>query len=236
MSLPVGFDPETGTLGRVSSTVRGYMPSSIHTQSRSASGDSWWSNFNNRIASIGEWIQETGAVSIAMIITAIPTFVLLYKLIKWNIDVFSDDGFIWGALSICADFMAIGIGYYAVLVLFGIIYFVLFLLGYIFYNAYTLIITIAIILFFSLGGCKSSSSYSSGSIPTEAYEAPATTTYVCTARKSLKVRRYPTTNAPQIGSLYNGQEIEVLDISDGFAHFKLNGNDGYASTQYLRKK
>ena len=39
-----------------------------------------------------------------------------------------------------------------------------------------------------------------------------------------------------IYSLTRGEEIEVLDISDGFAHVKYNGQDGYASTKYLRKK
>ena len=69
---------------------------------------------------------------------------------------------------------------------------------------------------------------------TELYEA--TTTYVCTASKSLKVRTAPDVSAVQIGSLMAGEEVEVYSISDGFARIRFRGKVGYASIKYLRQK
>lgn len=63
-----------------------------------------------------------------------------------------------------------------------------------------------------------------------------TTTYVCTARKSLKVRTSPSTSASQIGSIMSGEEVEVYSISNGFAKIRYNGDIGYASTKYLKHK
>lgn len=64
----------------------------------------------------------------------------------------------------------------------------------------------------------------------------ATTTYICTARQSLKVRTSPSTSSSQIGSIMSGEEVEVYEISNGFAKIQYNGNIGYASTKYLKRK
>ena len=63
-----------------------------------------------------------------------------------------------------------------------------------------------------------------------------TTTYVCTAHKSLKVRTAPNANAEQIGSLMSGEEVEVYEIIGDFARIQFNGSEGYASTKYLQQK
>lgn len=63
-----------------------------------------------------------------------------------------------------------------------------------------------------------------------------TTTYICTAKKSLKVRTAPNTSASQIGSIISGEEVEVYEVSDGFAKVSYNGDIGYASVKYLKRK
>lgn len=60
--------------------------------------------------------------------------------------------------------------------------------------------------------------------------------YICTARSSLKVRTSPNLEAASIGSLSYGEEIIVYDIIDGFARIQYHGNEGYVSTNYLKKK
>ena len=62
------------------------------------------------------------------------------------------------------------------------------------------------------------------------------TSYICTARSSLKVRTSPNLNAASIGSLLHGEEVMVYDIIDGFAKIQYHGNDGYVSIRYLAKK
>lgn len=90
------------------------------------------------------------------------------------------------------------------------------------------LITIAIIwCFFYFCGNSSNDSHSF---------KEETTTYVCTAKSSLKVRSSPTTTSLQIGSIKSGEEIEVYSISNDFAKINYNGETGYASSKYLRKK
>lgn len=191
-----------------------------------------WDRFDNFIRRIGNWFAEyseniTGLI--AIVICAIGAIMF----ISWLISL----GWLWG---IVAGIFLGGIVYYAVLIVAGIFIFLgniaLGIIRYIFYNGWTFLLTTAIIIGFIIFGDCSQQSYK----PSQAVETVApsysTTTYVCTARTSLKVRRYPTLSSSQIGSLTHGEEVEVLDISDGFAHVKLNGQDGYASVKYLRKK
>lgn len=95
---------------------------------------------------------------------------------------------------------------------------------------FLVVIAIVFGLFKFCGNCSGSSSQTR----TEVHAA--TTTYVCTARKSLKVRSAPNTAAQQLGSLMGGEEIEVYEIVDGFAKVRYNGNIGYASIKYLKQK
>lgn len=191
-----------------------------------------WDRFDNFIRRIGNWFAEyseniTGFI--AIVICAVGAIMF----ISWLISL----GWLWG---IVAGIFLGGIVYYAVLIVAGIFIFLgniaLGIIRYIFYNGWTFLLTLAIIMGFVFFGDCSHQSYK----PSQAVETVApsysTTTYVCTARTSLKVRRYPTLSSSQIGSLTHGEEVEVLDISDGFAHVKLNGQDGYASVKYLRKK
>lgn len=82
--------------------------------------------------------------------------------------------------------------------------------------------------------CTSSSTEAVDHEKTAVYQA--TSTYVCTARKSLKVRTTPDANAEQIGSLMSGEEVEVYEIVGEFARIQFKGSEGYASTKYLQQK
>ena len=116
----------------------------------------------------------------------------------------------------------------------GIFNLVGWILGKIFTNKYAAIAAGVIIAIIVLVNMCSGSDSSKPKAQTEVYQA--TTTYVCTARKSLKVRTAPDANAQQIGSLMSGEEVEVYEIVDGFAKIRFNGSDGYASIEYMRKK
>ena len=184
---------------------------------------------------IGNWFADN-AEDFTEKLVGILGFLTIIGLCIWVISVFASEGFLSGVLSVFGACL-IGSGLFMAIGIFGwILGIMLLALRFVFRNIYTLLLTLAIVGFLCFRSCGSSHSSYSESTPTEVYALPATTTYVCTARTSLKVRRYPSVNAPQIGSLVHGEEIEVLDISDGFAHIQLNGQDGYASTKYLKKK
>ena len=207
------------------------------TYTDSSSNRTWWGRFNGAIASIGNWFADhsdmaTGLFSILVTLAIVITAIVVV------IGVWNNEGWFMAILAaVAAYFIGILAWYIAVIVIVIVVNIIMYGLRLIFWNGWSLLLTAAIGIGLWVYLKNTYFSYDYNYHPTQTeLVAPVTETYVCTARKSLKVRRYPTTKAPQIGSLYNGQEIEVLDISDGFAHFKLNGNDGYASTQYLRKK
>ena len=54
--------------------------------------------------------------------------------------------------------------------------------------------------------------------------------------QSLKVRISPSLSALQIDSIMSGDEVEVYEVSDGFARLHFNGDIGYASSKYLRRR
>jgi len=193
---------------------------------------SLWDRFDNFIIRIGNWFaecSETITGLIALVICGIGAIMF----ISWLISL----GWFWG---IVAGVLLGGIVYYAVLVVAGI--FVLLgnialgIIRYIFYNGWTFLLALAFIIGFMIYGGFSHQSYNTNQTNETIAQSYSTTTYVCTARTSLKVHSYPSLHSSQIGSLTHGEDVEVLDISDGFAHIKLNGQDGYASINYLRRK
>ena len=65
--------------------------------------------------------------------------------------------------------------------------------------------------------------------------AAQTSTYqVINVKSSLMVREKPTTSSTAIGSLRNGQKIEVYEIVDGFARIKYGDREGYVKETYLK--
>lgn len=58
-------------------------------------------------------------------------------------------------------------------------------------------------------------------------------TYYVTADSGLKVKATP--NGANIGTLAHGDEIDVIDISNGWAKFDYSGQEAYVSAKYLHK-
>lgn len=103
----------------------------------------------------------------------------------------------------------------------------------VFTNVYAFAIAVIIVaVIWGVNYCGSNSNRPSAN--TELYQS--STMYVCTARKTLKVREAPSLSAKTIGNLKSGEEVEVYEIIDGFARIRYNGSDGYASTNYLKQK
>lgn len=63
----------------------------------------------------------------------------------------------------------------------------------------------------------------------------AGTAYVVDAN-SLNVRKAPSTDAAVIGKVTKGQEINVLNIKNGWACISFQKGEGYVSAQYISKK
>lgn len=235
MALPPSFDPETGTLGRVGNTVRRYTPTPIRTATTSSYThyhSSGWDRFSDGISSIGEWIQEKGATIIGGIIAGVPAVAGLIYLLIWVIHVFIEEGFFLGVLAIGGAVLAVGAGYYAVCLLFGIAYYVVFLLGYIFYNAYTLILALVIGAGIAIGVSINSNSPKSSYTPQSTTTAPSYTIYHCTA-KQLNVRSAPSVNSTVLGSIARGTSVMVYGFEGDFARIKWNGQTAYVSKHYI---
>ena len=229
MALPPGFDPNRMTFGgvRTAEMPRHENPTTTTTSYH----ESLWSKMNYAICSFGNWLDD--CIEKVTEWTLVLMMIALYG--GAAIWVFQAENLLWGIARLIGAFFIVGIGVYVVTIASYIWGGILKIVRFCFWNIYTLLLAIGIVAAVCLYASNSTStSYTSA--PTSVYASPATSTYICTARTSLKVRRYPTLSSSQIGSLTRGEEVEVLDISDGFAHVKLNGQDGYASVKYLRKK
>lgn len=218
-------------------TVQTILPTPIQTSSRSYhSSSSWWNGFNGVVTSIGNWLQEIGASVIALIITAIPTLVAAFIMLRWNFQSFGD-GFGWGVLSLFADLFIVGIGYYAFMLVFGIIYAILYMVGYLFYNAYTLIIAIVLGLGIWVWVNIANGQFHSSNINISnnaTITTPAYTLYRCTA-PTLNVRAEPNNNSKIIGGFLKGAEIHVYDFEGDFARVEWDYSEAYVSKKYIEK-
>lgn len=240
MALPSSFDPITGTIGRVGNTVRSIAPTPINRTISSHSSSStryrggfssFWSSLNYGVSRIGEWLQDIGASIIGLIIAGIPAIAGIISLIVWVFMTFSGEGFISGCLSIFGAIIAVGIGYYAIMLLYGIVYFVLYLLGYVFCNAYTLLAAISITCVLNVTYIFDFRRKTTPEQKTEV-TAPAYTIYRNTARV-LNVRKTPSTSAEVLGTLQKGESVKVREIRNGFAEIEWNGSVAYVSAKYL---
>ncbi len=225
MALPPGFDPNRMTFGSVRTAE---MPR--HENVTTSYHESLWSRMNSAICSFGNWFDN--CVGDITEWTLIIMMIALYG--GAAIWVFQAESLLWGIARLIGAFFIVGIGVYVVAIASYIWVAILLIIRFCFWNIYTLLMAIGIVAVLCLYASNSSSASYSASTPTAVYASP--TIYVCTARTSLKVRKYPTLSSSQIGSLTRGEKVEVLDISNGFAHIKWHGQDGYASTKYLREK
>lgn len=236
ITLPGGvkFDPETGELigadfGR---------PSIPSNSSYSYSSDNWWSRLNNSVIGIGNWFAEhnsniTGTLALILLVLA-----WLYFAIS-VIGIWREDGFFSALI-----FGVIGgvIFYYVSMIAAGILIWVgvvvLAIVRFVFYNIYTLLITIAIIIgLICCKGTPSSNSFSNSNTSSYLSENK-TERYICIARTSLRIRREPYLQSPVVGSIPHGQFVNVYTNSsyDGFVKVQYGNTQGWASLKYLSKQ
>ena len=236
MALPNEFDPRNMSFGNIANAtpIIGIPRNSISYTS--TNNRSLWSRFNSRITNIGNWFADH-AESVLGVCSIILTVIIVITAIYYVINTWINEGF-WYALLIAAIYLIIGsvVWYIGAVIIVIIVNVVMYGLRLLFWNGWTLLLAFAL----GIGGwfwTRSSSSISSDNFPKQSEIVTSTTnTYVCTAKTSVKVRRYPTIKAPQIGSIMRGQEIDVIDFNDGFAHILYNGQDGYVSVEFIKKK
>lgn len=235
ITLPGGvkFDPETGeligaNLGR---------PSIPSNSSYSYSSNNWWSRLNNFVIGIGNWFAEhnsniTGILALILLVLGWLYFVISV------IGIWREDGFfsalifgiIGGVIFYYVSMIAAGILIWVGVIVLGIVRFI-------FYNIYTLLITIAIIIgIIWYNGTPNSSSYSNNSTPSYILE-PKTERFICTARTSLKIHREPYLQSPVVGKIPNGQYVSVYpnNTYDDFVKVQYGNIEGWASIKYLSK-
>ena len=236
ITLPGGvkFDPETGEL--IGADFR--RPSIPSNSSYSYSSDNWWNRLNNSVIGIGNWFAEhnsniTGTLALILLVLA-----WLYFAIS-VIGIWREDGFFSALI-----FGVIGgvIFYYVSMIAAGILIWVgvvvLAIVRFVFYNIYTLLITIAIII--GLACCKGTpSSNSFNNNNTSSYLSEnKTERYICIARTSLRIHREPYLQSPVVGSIPHGQFVNVYTNSsyDEFVKVQYGNTQGWASLKYLSKQ
>lgn len=157
ITLPGGvkFDPESGEL--IGADFR--RPSIPSNTSYNYSSGNWWTRANNFIIGIGNWFAEhnsniTGGLAVILLVLAWIYFGISV-IGLWIQDGFFSAlifGIIGGVIFYYISMIAAGI-------LIGIGIIILAIIRYIFYNIYTLILTIGIVLFFCFNS-NGTSSYS----------------------------------------------------------------------------
>ena len=166
----------TDQYGRIIRRARPNLPDTHYTPTYTSTSSNWWEGLNNGVANFGNWLNEN-AENATTAIMGIAGIGAIVGLIIWVLGVFSSDGFIFGVLSI---FGACFIGYIAFAII-GIASYILglILLGvrYIFWNIYTLLIAIAIVVLLIAANAETSHSRSHQTPTTNQYVAAQTTTY-----------------------------------------------------------
>lgn len=249
INLPGGytFDPSTGEISgsgipRSTRSGGGPRPSTrTNTSSRSyysSSSLSLWDRLNNFVIGIGNWIARNGEsamMRVSVILWGLSWLVFAIGIIA----VWIDEGFIWALI---AGIIGGGIFYFisglALAVFYFLDDFILLIVRYIFYNIYTLLVAVALLVGPVVLDAVGNVSWFSDSEPdhVEMYEPERVANiYVCTASSALNVRISPSTSSPVVGTLSPGEQVEVLNFVSGFAKIRYDGQIAYASSDYLKK-
>jgi len=211
----------------------GPLDNYTHTRNhRTSSTFFLWDWFNDLVIGIGNLI----ATGTEYIISALAWIAIIGGGI-WGIvqlvDVWTHHSFI------AAIFITIFGGtilYYIFMFILGILFWVvsigLAIIRYIFYNAYTLLLTILICGWLAWHNGSSSSSTAQREPVRSTITTEPTTRYRVTA-STLNVRREPYTGSPVIGKLHRYDFVEVYSFYDGFAQIKYGGSKAWASEKYL---
>ena len=213
-----------------------YTPTT-KTSIRSSGG--LWRRMNNAIQGFGEWIDDIiDSASNPVVWTIIIGIIGAIGLIAAAI---STDSIFWGIVVV---FFGLGIGYYVVFiggtVISIVARFILYIFRYLFYNIYTVIlailITVGVIIGPRINELIDNRSCAKTVVVAPKVNTEVTTTYYCTASDVLNIRSSPNKDAKVIGTIKNGQSVQVYNIVNGYAKFKYGSGYGYASVKYLNKQ
>ena len=197
---------------------------------------SLWQRFKDKIESIGEWFAEEDSDSvIAMIFYVLAGIIYVGAIaITWI-----DEGF-WSALLVgIVGFFIMGLAFIGISIASMILRWIL---RVIFMNVWTFFISLILLfgwfVYIPFMVYMSNRGYDDVYDPiTEEVEVVVpTTTYYCTSKKGLKVREYPSTSAPQLGSLTYGEATEVYEIEGSFAKIKYDkaeSGEAWVSSKYI---
>lgn len=240
MALPAGFNPNDMSFGNLTKrTPVIEIPRNTSTYTSYASWgnshrESLWSRFNNGVASIGNWFAEKSEDVLGWISLATMAIIVISCIVQ-VISTWIDDGF-WMALLMAFGVCIAGvIAWYvaAITIVIGVNV-VMYGFRFLFWNGWTLLIALTL----SIGGwayaAYSSPSYDYTPVAETEVYTPIYDKYCCTAAV-LNVRIHPNKTSRVLGTLRNGQVVEVIDKENGFAAIEYNGQRGYASLKYLNK-
>ncbi len=224
--LPQGFNPKT-------LKMEAFTPPR-NTTTYSSSRDGIWSRFNDGVADIGNWFADHTDV-----VTEWISYIIfggsILAAIAAIISIWVESGFIWALLG---GVLIVGVGYYAVGLLWLIVTFAIYIIMYcfrlIFWNAYVFLLILAIVAACAFGPMIAETRISPRTTSSYSQVTPTTTSYRCTAN-SLNVRAYPSSSAKVIGSIKKNAVVQVYDITSGFAEIRYAGKKGYVSTKYLQR-
>lgn len=236
MALPTGFDPNKMSFRSVTPVIeipRNYSTSTSYS-SWGSRRESLWSRFNNAVAKLGNWFADhvdnaigicCGLALVGIVITG-----LVYVIGTWV-----NEGFGWALLvavgAIIGGYICFGLSWYVVNIVINI---VMYGFRFLFWNGWTLLISLVITAGAWLWAANYTPSYSPrASAPTET-ATPATQTFQCTA-DVLNIRTSPNTYSNVIGTLKKGQQVKVYETTNGFARISYNGQTGYVSLKYLNR-
>jgi uncharacterized protein YgiM (DUF1202 family) len=197
----------------------------------------FWGRTNDFVANVGEWLgnnNEAFAVNLSFVYYVLVWVGLAIGVIAQWIE----DGF-FSAL-ITAVIGGVIVFYTAMIVAVIFMYFmrvVLWVARWIFYNIYTLLIFVVIVL----GLCFSNQiidavhNLGANRDPVSISVPVLQTNYMCTA-DVLNVRYTGSANSRIIGKLTQGTKVHVygIDRATGFAKIDYNGSVAYASARYLK--
>ena len=204
-----------------------------HRNTHSNNTESLWELFNDKIEDIGDWIEDNED-TIPDIINAI-LFVLFVIVV---IGVWITEGFL------AAIFAGI-IGLFVVGVIMLIMKYVSFIfvaiLRFIFSNALTFLIAALIVIssiVVPLVKDKIADLFTSNDNEDkiELVSDNNAQTYYCTAKSGLIVRDAPSASGTQLGGIKLNEEIEVIEMRDGYARIDYFGAEGWVNSQYITPK
>lgn len=233
--LPPGFDPATGKLKNINFAVPVNKSTSSYSYSSSYSRHrSWWSRFNEGVASIGNWFADrtdkacTIVMWIALGLFWIGAIIgVISEFVKGNI--------FTGIILVVVGSVVV---YYGTFVIGGIAYvctaIVLYCFRFLFWNGWTLLITLILTLSI-IGGTSFLGTSTNNYTSTTKYVEPPTTTYYCTVN-ILNIRTSPNTSSSVLGTLQKGDKVEVYEINNGFAKIKYRAGFAYVGADYLNLK